>query len=36
VKGLACLNTVVSGIAKSTTQMTGAVSASGSVVGSIK
>ncbi len=36
VKGLACLNTVVSGIGQSTTQMTAAVSASGSVVGSIK
>lgn len=36
VKGLACLNTVVSGIGDSTTQMTAAVSASGSVVGSIK
>lgn len=36
VKGLACLNAVVSGIGKSTTQMTASVEASGSVVGAIK
>lgn len=36
VKGLACLNTVVTGIGKSTEQMTASVSASGSVVGAIK
>lgn len=36
VKGLACLNAVVSGIGKSTEQMTASVQASGSVVGAIK